>query len=62
MMTHPKSLILRTRVTSAEARGQAKQKESDGVILVTEGLPPEPDFDDQDDLWRGQKIGKAVAE
>jgi hypothetical protein len=26
-----------------------------GVILLTEGLPQEPDFGDQGDLWRGQK-------
>jgi hypothetical protein len=26
-----------------------------GVILLTDGLTPEPDFEDQDDFWRGQK-------
>ncbi len=92
-----RNLILRTRVTSREARGQAKQEENDGchsadwwltsgtwfwgpgwplerpevrqssrrvmdVILLTEGLPQEPDFEDQDDLWRGQRSGKAEGE
>jgi hypothetical protein len=33
-----------------------------GVILLTEGLPPEPDFEDQGDLWRGQRSGKAEGE
>jgi hypothetical protein len=33
-----------------------------GVILLSEGLPQEPDFEDQGDLWRGQRSGKAVGE
>jgi hypothetical protein len=32
------------------------------VIHLTEGLPPEPDFEDEDDFWRGQSSGKAVGE
>ncbi len=33
-----------------------------GVILLTEGSPQEPDFEDQGDLWRGQRSGKAGGE
>jgi hypothetical protein len=33
-----------------------------GVILLTENLPQEPDFEDQGDLWRGQRSGKAEGE
>ncbi len=33
-----------------------------GVILLTEGLPQEPDLGGQDDLWRGQRSGKAGEE
>jgi hypothetical protein len=33
-----------------------------GVILLTKGLPQEPDFEDQGDLWRGQRSGKAEGE
>jgi hypothetical protein len=33
-----------------------------GVILLTEDLPQEPDFEDQGDLWRGQRSGKAEGE
>ncbi len=33
-----------------------------GFILLTENLPQEPDFEDQDDLWRGQRSGRAVGE
>ncbi len=32
------------------------------VILLTEGLPQEPDFEDQGDLWRVQRPGKAEGE
>jgi hypothetical protein len=55
-----RNLILGTRVTSGDARGQAKQKQS--VILLFEGLPQEPDFENQGDLWRGQRSGKAETE
>jgi hypothetical protein len=33
-----------------------------GVTLISEGLPQEPDFEDQDDLWRGQRSGKTEGE
>jgi hypothetical protein len=33
-----------------------------GVILQNEGLPKEPDFEDQGDLWIGQRSGKAEGE
>ncbi len=33
-----------------------------GVILLTEGLPQKPDFEEQGDLWRGQRSGKAEGE
>jgi hypothetical protein len=33
-----------------------------GVILLTEDLPQKPDFEDQGDLWRGQRSGKAETE
>jgi hypothetical protein len=33
-----------------------------GVILLTDGLPQEPDFEDQGDLWKGQRSGKAKGE
>ncbi len=33
-----------------------------GVISLTEGLPQEPDFEDQGNLRRGQRSGKAEGE
>ncbi len=57
-----RSLILRTRVTSGEARGQGSRNRVMGVILPTEGLPKESDLDDQGDLCGGQRSGKAVGE
>ncbi len=33
-----------------------------GFNLLTEHLPQEPDFEDQDDLWRGQRSRKAEGE
>jgi hypothetical protein len=33
-----------------------------GIILLTKGLPQVPDFEDQDDLWRDQRSGKAETE
>jgi hypothetical protein len=33
-----------------------------GVILLSEDLPQEVDFEDQDDLWRGQRPSKAEGE
>jgi hypothetical protein len=32
------------------------------VILLTEGLPQKPDFEEQGDLWIGQRSGKAGGE
>jgi hypothetical protein len=31
-------------------------------FMQTEGLPQKPDFQDQDDLWRGQRPGKVEGE
>jgi hypothetical protein len=65
LRTYHRSLTSRTRMISGEARGQAKQEESDGCHLwsfLTEGLHQEPDFKDQSDLWRGQRSGKAEGE
>ncbi len=59
-MAYIRSLILRTRVTSGEAR--QRRHRVMGVILLTEGLPQEPDFEDQGDLWRGQRSCKAEKE
>jgi hypothetical protein len=44
-----------------QRRGKAEE-ELRGVILLTDGLPQELDFEDQDDLWRGRRSGKAVGE
>ncbi len=44
-----RTLILRTRVSSEEARSQEKKGK-----CLTECLPQEPDFEDQGDLCRGQ--------
>ncbi len=33
-----------------------------GVILLSKGLPQEPDSECQDDLWRGKRSGKAETE
>ncbi len=49
-------------MTSVEATGQANQEESDGCHFLTEGLPQEPDFENQGDLWRGQRSGKTGGE
>jgi hypothetical protein len=49
---------------SPVCRPEVKQSSSRvmGVILLTEGSPQEPDFEDQDDLQRGQRSGKARGE
>jgi hypothetical protein len=51
MMTHTK-------------RSEVKQSRNRvmDVILLTECLPPKPDFEDQGDPWRGQRSGKAAGE
>ncbi len=50
-------------LTSAEATGQAKQKEQwVSFFMQDEGLPQKPDFEDQGDLWRSQRPGKAETE
>jgi hypothetical protein len=61
-MAYLRSLILRTRVTSGEAREKASRKRVMGVILLTHGLHQEPYFEKLGDLWRGQRSGKAVGE
>jgi hypothetical protein len=33
-----------------------------GVILLTEGLQQKPDFEDQGDLCRGQRLSKVEGE
>ncbi len=97
LSTYLRSLILKTRMTYGEARGQASSRRVmgvilpdwvlaygawfwgpgwpmkrpevrqscrrvTGVILRTEGLPQELDFEDQGELWRGQRSGKAEGE
>jgi hypothetical protein len=58
-----RNLIFRTRVTSGEAGGQGKQKKSVGCHSSwLKAYLQKPDFQDQGDLWRGRRSGKAVGD
>jgi hypothetical protein len=56
----PQDLILRGDSERPEVR--QNRRRVIGVIFLSVGLPPEPYFEDQGDLWRGQRSGKAEIE